>query len=297
MRFLILLFLPVLIFLIFIFLSSNILIIQNYNFLGHSSDLNFLILGKPGPGYLGSENTDSIIVLHYDQNKNKIFLIPIPRDLIVRDEDGNLEKINALYEKKKIKLLLKKASEFSGFSLKNYFVFDLNLIIKLIDFLGGIEVNLKEPVTDAVTLYTLSAGKQKLNGYLAELVLRSRYHKEGDFFRIRNQIEVLRGLKERLTKLSSQEKLDLIKFLEKNSYDWETNLKKTEVLALATKIKDLNNLEIVPIIVDLNSGLLKSNYFKIYNTENVYGIYPSAGIDNFSYLRNFIQSQIKNLKQ
>ncbi len=280
-----------------IFFNGNLLVIKNQGFFNFSSELNLLVLGKPGPGYIGSENTDSIIVFHYDRNSNQAFFIPIPRDLVVKDEKGNLEKINALYEKGEIKLLLKKAQEFTGFDLKNYFVFDLNLVTKLVDFLNGLEVELKEPVTDAITLYTLPSGKQKLNGYLIELVLRSRYHPEGDFFRIKNQLAVIKALKDKITTLSTEERLQLIKFLEKNKYSWQTNLSSSDVLALATKIKDPVNLKIIPVIVDLHSGFLKSGYFKINGTENVYGIYPSAGIDNFLYLRNFIQSQVNKFQK
>lgn len=298
MKNIVLFLLVVLAFLLLItFLSNDILLILNKQLSYFSSGLNLLILGKPGRGYLGSENTDSIIVVHYNPDSYKVFLIPIPRDLVIKDEKGNLEKINALYEKRKVKLLLKKAQEFTGFNLKSYFVFDLDLVIRLIDFLGGLEVNLKEPVTDAVTLYTLPAGKQKLNGYLTELVLRSRYHREGDFFRIKNQLAVLEALKEKVTTLSPEEKLQIIKFLEKNKYNWQTNLSLNDIFALTANIKDLNSLKIIPIIIDLHSGFLKSDYFKINNTENVYGIYPIAGIDNYLYLRDFIQSQVKRLKK
>lgn len=280
-------------FIILSLISNKILVIQNKNFLSFSSNLNFLILGKPGPGYIGSENTDSIMVASYDGRNNKLFLVPIPRDLIVKDEKGNLQKINALYEKGKVGLLLKKASDFTGFPVENYFAFDLNLVIRLVDFLGGLEVDLKEPVVDAATGYVIPAGKQKLNGYLVELVLRSRYHPKGDFFRIKNQTEVIRAFKERISNLSAEEKVGLLKFLEKNRYYWRTNLKISDVLALTVKIKDPNRLEVIPIIIYLRTGLLKSGYFNIYNTVNVYGIYPTAGIDNFRYIRNYIQSQVK----
>ncbi len=285
--------------LIFIFSSEKVLMMASSNFLNFSdtSQINLLILGKPGPGYIGPENTDSIHVLHYDKNSNQAFLIPIPRDLIVKDEKGNLEKINALYEKKKFDLLFKSISDFSGFKITKYIAVDLTLITKLIDFLGGLEVNLKEPVVDAVTLYTIPAGKQKLDGYLVELVLRSRYHREGDFFRIKNQIEVLRALKEKLINLNTQEKLTLINFLEKNKYYWQTNLTRDELLALVMQIKDPDKIKIVPIIIDLKSGFLSSGYFNIYNTERVYGIYPKTGINNYKYIRTFIQSEIRKSKR
>jgi LCP family protein required for cell wall assembly len=278
----------------FFFLSSqSTFLINNFSSLFSPGDFSLLLLGKPGPGYIGSENTDSIMAVYYSQKNNKVYLIPIPRDLIVKDENGNLEKINALYEKKKINLLLRKVEEYTGLRIKNYLAVDLKLITSLVDFLGGLEIDLDEPVTDAVTLYTIPPGRQKLNGDLIELVLRSRYHRDGDFFRQRNQIKVIMAFKNKINSLSSEEKLSLMKFLDSKKYLYQTNISKQELLSLAMKIKDLKNLEIEPIILSTKNGLLSSGYFNIYNTENVYGIYPSSGIDNYDKIRFYFQSKIK----
>jgi len=278
---------------LFFFSSQDTFLINNFSSLFSSGDFSLLLLGKPGPGYIGSENTDSIMVLYYSKKNNKVFLIPIPRDLIVKNENGDLEKINALYGKKKINLLLRKAEEFTGLRIKNYFAIDLKLITSLVDFLGGLEIDLDEPVTDAVTLYTLPAGRQKLNGDLVELVLRSRYHPEGDFFRQKNQIKVIIAFKNKINSLNSEEKLSLMKFLENKNYLYQTNMSKQELLSLVINIKDLKNLEIEPIILSTKNGFLSFGSFNIYNTENVYGLYPSLGIDNYDKIKFYFQSKIK----
>jgi LCP family protein required for cell wall assembly len=295
--FLILGFIFILVFLFFLFSANTFFFISNGNSLNFNKNFTLLLLGKPGPGYRGSENTDAIAVLYYDSLKNKLFIIPISRDLIVYDERGNLQKINSLYSEKRINTLLDKVSDFTGLEVKNYLAVDLNLVLKLIDKLNGIEIYLDEPVVDAVTLYTLPLGKQKLNGYLAELVLRSRYNREGDFFRMKNQTKVIMALKEKIGDLGTAEKLSLIQFLENNKYYWQTNLDKKDIFALLFQIKDLKSLEIVPIIIDFETGLLKSNYFQINGTSGVYGIYPSEGVDNFDKIKIYLWSKIKeNLK-
>jgi LCP family protein required for cell wall assembly len=278
-----------------VFLSENVFFLSqasNLNF-GSWGDYTFLLLGKPGPGYIGSENTDSLIVAYYHYRKNKLFLIAVPRDLIVKDENGNLEKINALYEKKKINLLFSKVSAFTGLRVKNYFAVDLELVKKIVDKLGGIEIYLEQPVVDAVSLYTLPAGKYKLNGDLIELVLRSRYNSEGDFFRIKNQIKFLTALKNKLLTLNDDELLNLLKFLEANRYYWDSNFNKNNLFFLVLKAKDIKNLEIIPIVIDIKSGLLKSGYFELYGKPGIYGIYPSLGIDNFDLVQIYIRSKIK----
>lgn len=271
--------------------QKNVFLISDLSFLS-SKDFTLLLLGKPGPGYIGSENTDSIIVLHYQSKNNTIFLIPIPRDLIVRDGIGNLEKINALYEKGKVNLLLTKASEFTGLKVKNYLAVDLKLILDLVDFVGGIEVNLDEPVTDAVTLYTLPAGRQKLNGYLTELVIRSRYHREGDFFRMKNQMKIITALKDKILDLNPEQKLALMKFLNQRKYYWETNLSKNDLLSLSLNISESKNLRIVPLVLHWPNSFLVSGSFDIYNSHNVYGIYPKEGIDNYEKIKFYFRSQL-----
>lgn len=291
-------------FLLFIFIvlflffnSGKILFISKNIFSKTDKDFSLLLLGKPGPGYIGSENTDSIIVVYYNFNKNTLFLIPIPRDLIVYDENGYLRKINSLYPKKEISLLLKKISNFTGLEIKNYIAIDLSLVIKLIDKIGGVEVVLDQPVVDAATLYSIPAGKQNLNGYLAELVLRSRYNHEGDFFRIKNQLKIISALKDKFNNLDLGQKLSLIQFLEENKYHWDSNLNKNEILSFSLKIKDQKDLKIVPIVITLNTGLLVSDYFLLNNGDQMYGIYPNGGIDNFEKIKIYLWSQIKKQVQ
>lgn len=273
--------------------SQNIVFIASGNPLIHSNDFTFLLLGKPGPGYIGSENTDSIIAVYYRPDKNKLFLIPIPRDLIVYNEKNELEKINALYGKRKIKLLLEKASAYTGLKINHYFAIDLELVKKLVDELGGLEIVLDKPIVDAVTLYTLPAGKYKLNGYFIELVLRSRYNPEGDFFRIENQMKVLKAFKEKIANSTNQEKIELLRFLEKYKYHWETNLDKKELLKMSLMIRDFSNLEIIPLIITPHSGLLTSGYFNIYNSQYVYGIFPRSGIDNYKAINIYLRAQMQ----
>jgi LCP family protein required for cell wall assembly len=276
----------------FIFLNKKSYSIITSNSFINSKDFNLLLLGKPGPGYIGSENTDTILIISYKSKSNTFYLIPIPRDLIVKNKKGELEKINAFYGEKDIDFLLQKLREFSGLEIKNYFAVDLKFVLDLVDFLGGIEIILDEPVIDPITLYTIPAGKQKLNGYFIELVLRSRYNKEGDFFRQKNQIKFLIALKDKFLNLSEKEKLDLIKFLNSKKQFYQTNLSTKDILFLTMKLRSLKNAKIVPIIL-YKTNLLTSGYFKIYNTENVYGIYPKDGVDKYDKIRLLLKTQIK----
>lgn len=281
------------------FILEDVLFVSKADILGLSKlgDYAFLLLGKPGPGYIGSQNTDSLMVVYYNNSNNKIFLIAVPRDLIIRNEKGKFEKINALYEEKKIELLLNKVSAFTGIKVRDYFAVDMILVRKLVDKLGGVEVVLEQPVIEAASFYTLPAGKYKLDGSLVEFILRSRYNSEGDFFRIKNQMKFLQSLKDKLSNLNNNEIIELLKFLEANKHYWDSSFDKNTLLLYFLKTKNFRDLKIVPIIVDLKSDLLKSGYFELYNTSNVSGVYPALGVDNFDSINYYIWSKIKeNLK-
>jgi LCP family protein required for cell wall assembly len=267
---------------------------KGLSFSEENKEYNILLLGKPGYGYIGSENTDSIIALHFSlKNPSKIYLIPIPRDLIVTDENGELEKINMLYSKRKINYLLNKVSELTGLKFEKYFVYDLHFVLGLAEVLGGIEVNLDAYVTDAVSLYTISPGKKILKGDDLELVLRSRYFPEGDFKRIKNQIEVIKGLKNKFFSLSNKEKIEILKFALKNKNHWETNMNYDEIYFLLSQSEKFKNAQIKTIFLSTQNGFFTSGYFKIKGIDGVYGIYPKLGLENFSAVREYIRSEIK----
>jgi len=280
---------------LFFYYPSKTLLFSNISSYSSREDFALLLLGKPGIGYIGSENTDSIIVAYFQFKNNRIFLIPIPRDLVVFDSNKNLVKINSLYHEKKTFLLLKKASEMTGLNIQNYIAYDLNLVIKMVDKIGGIEMVIKEPITDAVSYFTIYPGKRKINGYLADLVLRSRFNKEGDFFRIKNQLEFISALKNKIFSLSSSDKIALLKFINDNRNHWDSNLDKNSFLNLFFKVKDLNKPEIIPIIIDLNSGFFSSGYVDIHNSQGVYAIFPKRGFDSYDQIRPYIQSQIRKI--
>lgn len=269
--------------------------VKNFNF-GDNKEINILLLGKPGANYIGGENTDSILIAHYNLEKKHLILIPIPRDLVVYNSKNNLVKINSLYAEKEIETLLKKASDYSGLKIRKYIAFDIYLVESLVDYLGGLEVEIKEPVIDAVTFYTIYPGKKLLNGDLIELVLRSRHHPEGDFFRIKNQIEVIKALKDKIISLSEKDKTKILKFFLDNKNHWQTNLTLEEIYNLASIKNDLNQIKIDYLLLDTKNGFLTSNYFTINNTNGVYGIYPKLGIDNYSGIQQYLRSRIEILE-
>jgi len=273
---------------IFIYREINNFLEENI-FLDKSK--NILFLGKMGKGYEGGENTDSIFILHI--RKNKAYVIHIPRDLIIKIDDS-FYKINSLYGLKKIDLLLKEVSNFSGLKVNHYIVFDIFVLKKTVDLLGGIEVDLKYPVTDAVTGYTLYPGRYKLNGEWIEFIVRSRYYPRGDFTRMENQFIIIKSLKERFKKLSTKELLNIVNIFFYSKNHFETNLNYSQIISFIKYIYKINNVE--EINFDLSSNLWEDNFYLINidhsSKVTAYGLIPKNGAGEYSVLRKEIKKRI-----
>lgn len=252
----------------------------------------FLFLGKVGGHHYGAENTDAMFVVYIKDNK--IFIIHIPRDLIVRI-NNDFYKINSLYSLKKINELLFEVSNFTGLKIKKYIVVDSFIVKKVIDLLGGIEVELKYPVTDAVTGYTLYPGKHKLNGEWVDFVIRSRYYPDGDFTRMKNQFIIIKSLKENLQKTSIDNLFRIFNFIVGSKSHFETNLDYKEMIDLIRQVSKIKNQDIKEIWIGYDKNIWIDGTFNIKINSHyapAYGLYPKNGVGEYSTIREKIKEKI-----
>jgi len=255
--------------------------------------ITILILGKPGWGYIGGENTDTIILAHFNPQKKKIYLISIPRDLLVLDEDGYLVKINSLYGDKKMDLLLERITEISGLRINDYIVIDLHLVKKIVDFVGGVDLKVVDPIIDAVTLFTLKPGYYHLNSDWAEFILRSRYAPEGDFARIKHQQEFILALWQKIKSLPKKDLINLAHLIFKNKNHWETNLDILQIYRLWSQIKDYSTENIDGAVLNFKTGLLRGGTFRTKRGLE-YGILPNDDMLKYDQIREWIKLKIES---
>jgi len=279
----------------FIKTPKRLVILQNFSelFIPSSED-SILFLGKMGPGYYGGENTDAIFLVYLKDNK--AYIIHIPRDLII-NVDGSLYKINSLYGLKKIDRLLDEINNITGIKTKYYIVFDSYILRSIVDNIGGLNVELKYPVTDAATGYTLYPGKYHLSGDWIEWVVRSRFHPEGDFYRMKNQFIILKSLKNQLQTMPKEKIFELFSLISRLRGHYETNINLGKIIEFLNKAKNITNNNIKEIIFDLNSGVWQSGFFniKIDSQEfNAYGLIPKDGVGKYYKIRKEIRAKTKD---
>lgn len=187
---------------------------------------NILLLGMGGGTHAGADLTDTMMIISLDNTQHSMALISIPRDIW---SETLKDKVNSAYhygeaKKKGGGLILAKviAEDVVGMPIQYALVIDFSGFQKVIDELGGIDVQVSQAFTD--TQYPIDSleqatcadgtdtchyetvhfdiGLQHMDGARALIYVRSR-HAEGvegsDFARSRRQQEILVALKNKMT--------------------------------------------------------------------------------------------------
>src|SRR5437763_5318010 len=121
---------------------------DNGMMLSHASDI--LLLGTDhslNASRSGDQHSDSIMLLRTDPKHHKLFYLSIPRDLRVPDIPGHgPDKINAAFQIGGPRLAAKTVHEYTGLPINHLIVVNFHSFSKLIDKVGGIDVNVPAPI-------------------------------------------------------------------------------------------------------------------------------------------------------
>ena len=161
--------------------------------------------------------TDAIIVINLDKKQGTLKVISIPRNTKVEwDEEEKavvgftaphvITKINEMYGyaggKSTDKLAAKEIEKLLNIQVDDVIIVDFKTVEKVIDELGGVNIELTEDMryTDnAAGLYiNLKKGKQQLDGEQTLQAIRYRMYPEGDLGRINMQQQIMKALLEKL---------------------------------------------------------------------------------------------------
>lgn len=108
--------------------------------------------GKGEPGHVGSELTDSLMLVNLNYDTKEVILLTLPRDLYVAYSSNTAGKINAMYQMKEngegINFLAQKVSEITGQPIHHYAVIDFSGFRSIVDALGGIEIDVPRNLYD-----------------------------------------------------------------------------------------------------------------------------------------------------
>lgn len=161
---------------------------------------SMLVLGidyREEEGYsLDTSRTDAIMIVTINRSESTIHLTSVLRDLYVPIPGYGSNRINAAYAFGGVELLMETIETNFGVEVDGYAVIDFDLVMHLVDALGGIELTLTEAeikeMKNHLPELALEPGEQTVNGEQALMYCRIRKGVGDDFGRTERQREVMR---------------------------------------------------------------------------------------------------------
>jgi anionic cell wall polymer biosynthesis LytR-Cps2A-Psr (LCP) family protein len=208
-----------------VFSLGLIFLYLNFSFLPGRT--NFLLLGMTGNNQAGSDLTDTIIFASIENQTGEVLLLSLPRDIWIKPIRA---KLNTTYHYGGLDLAKETVVSVLGRPVDYAVLIEADLFVELIDFLGGVEVQVKRGFDDyrypipgrendacggdpeyacRYEHLHFEAGKQLMDGRRALKYARSRYAEgeEGnDLARNERQQGLILAIRDRL--LSPQFLLD-----------------------------------------------------------------------------------------
>ena len=137
-------------------------------------------------------NTDSIMVVSVNAAHDEVAMISIPRDT-VDVPLGNGEtwngKLNAIARERGLDAMVSAVEALLQIEIDYHFQIDMDDFVRLVDGVGGVDVETPEPLFDDFLDFSIEAGRHHLDGEGALDYARTR--QDGDHARSARQQEVL----------------------------------------------------------------------------------------------------------
>ncbi|MGD1699045.1 LCP family protein [Dapis sp. BLCC M229] len=270
----------------------------------HDQDLGYHALVNSFKGL-----SDTMLLVRFDPENQKLTLLSIPRDTRTYVEDRGLTKINAANYYGGPAKSAKAVSELlGGVGIDRYIRVNVQGVEKLIDALGGVKVHVPKDMKyqdDSQHLYiNLKEGEQHLNGDQALQFMRFRYDNLGDIGRVQRQQLLMRAFMEQSVNLKTLSRLPKILSVIQSHID--TNLSVEELVALmnfATNIKRPNVQMLMVPGQFSNPEEYKASYWlpDLITLDNMIAKHFDFGYDrwevenlDFNYIRVAIQDSTDN---
>lgn len=283
--------------------------------------VNILLIGKGGPGHEAPDLTDTLLLASIDPVQNEAALVSVPRDLYVETETGYETKINAVYSLAKqarlangddsdadreaaenagLSAIKSSVSDVLGVPVHYYAMVDFTAFKEAINTVGGITVNVEEPLYDQSVAWLLGGnpliadeGLQTFDGDRALLYARSRKgSSRGDFDRTERQRQIIVALQQKVLSLGTfSNPFKVVELLNTLGGNVRTDLNGINELRRLYEIgQNIGSDRVVSIgLADPPNVLVR--------TDNIGGlsvVVPSEGMFQYDDIRSYIRNTIRD---
>lgn len=180
--------------------------------------------------------SDTLFVTMLDTSRNQAALLSVPRDTLVSIPGHGWDKVNHAYAYGDHDLSRKTLENFLGIQINNYVLVDFQGFIKLVDAIGGVDIDVEKPMQYADPydgenglVINLQPGRQHMDGTTAIQYVRYR-DEEGDIGRVDRQQKFMKAV---FAKLRSTSLLTRAPEIARTLYQSiETDLSVTDLASL-----------------------------------------------------------------
>ncbi|MEV4681324.1 LCP family protein [Streptomyces kurssanovii] len=134
----------------------------------------------------GTARSDTAMVVHIPEGRQQAVAVSIPRDTLVSrpkctKKDGSelpaAERVmfNSVYTSAGPACVISTVEKMSGVRIDHYMEIDFSGFKELVDAIGGVTVDVKEPIHDKESGLDLTAGSHKLDGTQSLAFVRTRH--------------------------------------------------------------------------------------------------------------------------
>ena len=205
-------------------------------------------------------NTDGIVLVTLDTRAHRVMLTSFMREELVQRPDGNIGRINYIYNDYGAEALCRTISEHIGVRIEKYILFDFKQVENIVDYLGGVDVYLSRSEINYLHRYrvpvrTVISLDGKHDVYYDGVHPEGIYHITrrsaiyymrirkagggGDFMRTQRVRNVLSNLADKCREISWEEAQGLVNSVMDNSTSTNMNLEEmTEAASFAYALRD-----------------------------------------------------------
>lgn len=273
------------------------------------SQINFLLLGLPGQGNNAPDISDTIMLAALKPQEKRIYFFSIPRDLYIQNKYGDFAKINSLYVLGKNKnsnfpadSIIEAVEKVTKQKIDYFLTMDLPAVKKIVDDLGGLNINVSETVRDpklsgidnGYETFYIEKGWRYFDGQTTLKYLRTRSSSGGDFDRMRRQQDILEAFHKKIFGLNLfWDFPKIIKIYSQLQNNIETNMTTEEIRQIYKIVKEIEAENMAyEVIEKKETGLVVTDSAVTENGSIVSMVRPSAGLENYEEIQKFIKETI-----